>query len=244
MAHHNEASLVTQAIGRIRRDILIGSWLPGDRLPLVPLAKKYDTSTTVIREALMHMSNQFLVVNEAKQGFSVPYLSIDALADLNRVRCHTEELALRMSLERGDLMWESNVVAAHHRLSHTPRFGTGDHRGISDAWLDGAKEFHRTLISACKVPILTDLADALEDATSLYRLWSNESGDAVTRDLVHEHDSLVQAVVAKDLELAIDLLHRHYTESVQLILNAGLRTEALDPKTRPTAGGSSSDFKD
>lgn len=230
MAQHNEVSLVSQAINQIRHDILIGIWLPGDRLPLVPLAKKYDTSTTVIREALMRMSNQFLVANEAKQGFSVPYLSIDKLADLNRVRCHTEELALLMSLERGDLMWESNVVAAHHRLSHTPRFGPGDHRGISEDWLKGAKEFHRMLISACQVPVLTDLADALEDVTSLYRLWSNESADTVTRDLVDEHDALVQAIISKDKELAVQLLHGHYNESAQLILDAGLRSEALDPE--------------
>src|SRR5699024_8831909 len=121
------------------------NWAPGQHLPLAPLASRYQTSTTVMREALMQMSNGFLITNAANQGFSVPYLSLGELADLNLVRCHAEELALRLAIERGDLMWESSLVAVHHRLKHTERFGEGNLRGISQTWLDGAKEFHRIL---------------------------------------------------------------------------------------------------
>ncbi|WP_431710599.1 GntR family transcriptional regulator [Glutamicibacter uratoxydans] len=229
MPHDNKSSLVDSTIAAIRRDILTGQWKPGERLPLVPLAKRYETSTTVVRESLMQMSSDFLVINEAKQGFSVPYLSLPELSDLNRVRCHSEELALRLSLERGDLMWESTVVAAQHRLKHTERFGPGDQRGISDTWLEGAKEFHRLLISAAGIPVLEKLADALEDATSLYRLWSNTMPDHETQYLVDEHDPIVEAVIARDADTAVRLLAEHYNSSVDLILQAGLRPEAIDP---------------
>ena len=229
MQHDNKSSLVDSTIAEIRRDILTGQWKPGERLPLVPLAKRYETSTTVVRESLMQMSSNFLVVNEAKQGFSVPYLSLSALEDLNRVRCRTEELALELSIERGDLMWESTLVAAQHRLKHTERFGPGDQRGLSEDWLDGAKEFHRILISAAGIPLLAQLADALEDATSLYRLWSGAEADTETRHLVDEHDEIVTAVIERNADKAVRLLTEHYNASVELILKAGLRQEAIGP---------------
>lgn len=232
MPRPSNDSLVNQAKAAIRRDILRGAFLPGEHLPLVKLAKQYVTSTTVIREALMQMSRHFLVQNTPHAGFSVPHLSLDQLVDLNRLRCHNEELAIRMAIERSTVLWESQLIASLHTLKNTPIWVeaspalVGDaapERELSDAWLIAVKDFHRELISACGVPFLLEVADALEDAVSLYRWWANESRQAVVRALDHEHQDIVAAVLAKDSPTAERLLTQHYTDSVQIILDAGLR---------------------
>jgi DNA-binding GntR family transcriptional regulator len=217
---------------RIRSDILKGQWVPGSKLQSAALSQHYQTSTTVIREALTRLAGENFVAAEPNRGFSVPHLSLEMLRDLTEVRCRTEGLALELALDRGNLTWESELIAAHHQLSRTPRRGDDDPQHVSDAWADAHRAFHRKLIEPCGVPVLITWSHELADATELYRRWAAPSSAARRRDVEAEHASLLDAAVARDVTRATSCLREHYENTVDVVLQSGLITP---PITAPGA---------
>ncbi|CAN5392521.1 FCD domain-containing protein [soil metagenome] len=206
----------------IRTCILNGEWAPGEKLMPVSLAERYQTSTTVIREALTRMAGEKFVVMEPNKGFFVPGLSLDELRDITEVRCRSEGFALELAIQRGDLVWESGLIAAHHQLAKTPRRAPDDPSQIADAWSDAHREFHRKLIEPCNVPVLTNLARHLDDTIGLYRRWAAPSTAAASRDVEREHQAILDAVIARDADLAARLLRAHYETTMDVILVSGL----------------------
>ncbi|MEV6164215.1 GntR family transcriptional regulator [Streptomyces sp. NPDC052052] len=227
-------SLVTEVHERIRADILNGHWEPGEQLRVSALAKHYETSTTVVREALTRLAGQRFVHLRPNHGFSVPRLSLADLQDITLVRCHTETLALRLAIERGDLAWESEVVAAHHRLANTPRRREDDPERVTEEWSAAHRSLHRTLIEACGVPTLLDMCDTLFDITELRRRWSAPTLAASVRDVAAEHADLVAAALARDTERATEQLREHYERTSRILLESGLveGVERMDDTAR------------
>src|SRR4051812_12034189 len=66
----------------LRTDIVTGKLLPGQRLKALSLAKYYEVSLNVIREALNRLAGEKLVEVEPQQGFAVRTLSSEDLEDL------------------------------------------------------------------------------------------------------------------------------------------------------------------
>jgi len=207
---------------RVRLDILNGEWKPGDRLQPATLAERYQTSTTVVREALTRLAGERFVTVEPNRGFFVPKLSLDELRDLTEVRCRAETHALCLAIQRGDLSWESELIAAHHKLSRTPRRSEADPQHVADAWAEAHREFHNKLIEACRVPVLLELSRQLSDATELHRRWAAPSPAASHRDVEREHQDILSAILARDVDQASALLRDHYERTLQVVLDSGL----------------------
>ncbi len=67
---------------RLRREILHGDLMPGDRLTAADLQDRFSLGLTPIREALMRLSAEGLVDAETHRGARVADVSRAALADL------------------------------------------------------------------------------------------------------------------------------------------------------------------
>lgn len=220
-------TLSTEVRDRLRLDILAGRWTPGQKLQLVALSEHYETSSTVVREALTRLIGERLVHLKPNRGFFVPELSLEELRDYNELRCLSEEFGVKLAIERGDLEWESELFAAHHTMARTPRIIDDEGGRLNDDWLVAHNNFHAKLLSACGLPVLIDLTSTLADGNSLYRRWAVPSRGQTERDIEQEHREILQAVLDRDAERAGALLRAHYTLSMELILEAGLRPEAL-----------------
>jgi DNA-binding GntR family transcriptional regulator len=206
----------------IRADVLDGRWTPGEKLQPITLSELYETSTTVIREALTRLAGERFVRVEPNRGFFVPRLSLDQLRDITEVRCRNEGLALELAITRGDLTWESELIAAHYQLSHTQRRGPDDPAHVAEAWSEAHRAFHTKLIEACNVPVLLNLARQLSDSTELYRRWAAPSPAAGSRNVEQEHREILEATVARDATAATKLLRKHYETTVDVVLRSGL----------------------
>lgn len=209
-------------LDQVRRAILHGDWSPGDRLQPLQLAERFGTSTTVVREALALLVGDGLVLAKSNRGFFVPDLHLRELEDITELRCVTESLAARLATERGDLDWESELTAAHHRLSKTRRRLSDDPGHINPEWSTAHRDFHLALISACDSDAILRLAANLADSTELYRRWAAPSTAAVKRNVEEEHNALLQAALARDGQLLGALLRSHYEATVRVVLEAGL----------------------
>lgn len=206
----------------IRSDIISGRWMPGARLQPMKLSEVYRTSTTVIRESLTRLAGEGFVSLEQNHGFSVPRLSLDELRDLTEVRCRMEGLAVELAIQRGDLAWESELIAAHHQLSRTARRPEADPEHVSQEWEDAHRAFHVKLIEASNVPVLLKVAENLTHSTELYRRWAAPSSAASSRDVEQEHRSILDAALKRDAVAASAALRSHYEKTVDVILKSRL----------------------
>lgn len=191
----------------LRAEILAGTLAPSTRLRLVDLGERFSVSQTVVREALTRLAEQKIVDSLPMQGFRVASLTLKDLTALTEARLHIESLVLRLAIERGDINWETSVVAANHRLSRTPnRLDTGE---INEQWLIAHDAFHSALLEGCNNHRLLHAAASLRDAAALYRIWSVPLGRDYHRDLNGEHTDLRDAALARDADTAVARLEAH-----------------------------------
>ena len=206
-----------EVYARLRADILSGRLLPGTRLRFADLTERYDCSTSVVREGLTRLAEQGLVQAEPQHGFHVTPLSDDDLEDLTTARCELEGLVLRMSIERGDIAWESELVAAHHALDRTPMESDGDPALMNEDWTTAHSRFHQALLAACPNQRLRSMALSLRDAAELYRRWSLPIGHDEARDVPSEHRALADAALRGDAPEAVGLLEEHLRRTTRTL---------------------------
>lgn len=218
-----------EAYARVRADILSGRLRPGERLPFARMTEQYGLSAGVLREALPRLVEQGLVVSKPQLGFEVVAVSVRDLEHLTQARVAIETLVLRLSMEHGDVAWESRALAAHHMLSRTPIEGeAGD--PIAESWRVAHAEYHAALVDACPNPRLRSIANSLRDAGELYRCWSKGLRDGVwdERDVAAEHRRILEAALAHDVGTAVAELAQHIERTTTELIALSGDGEARD----------------
>lgn len=213
-------TLSTHVRSALRGDILSGKWAPGEKLQLTSLSSHYQTSSTVVREALTRLVGDRLVLLKANRGFFVPVLSLAELRDITELRCVNEQFAVSLAIERGDLNWEGELMAVHHRMEKTPSRDAENRPTIE--WAAAHQAFHAQLLAACGVPVLIDLTNTLSDLTQLYNRWATSATNWSGRDLSAEHQAILDAALARDAETTSRLLAEHYHGTLEAITTLGV----------------------
>lgn len=219
-------TLVQTLYDQIRLDILSGKIEPGSKLRFSKLKEDYSASMGVLREVLSLLSGQGLVTNLSQQGFKAMALTMDDLRDLTDTRCYVEVMVLRDSIENGSIDWETRVVAAHHKLSRTPKEDLKKGIAVTENWSAAHQGFHEALTSASKRTRLNHFSSGLRDAAEVYRQWSMVF-EVEKRDVAAEHEELMQLSIARDADGACRALEAHLRATSDLILSGtALNSEA------------------
>jgi len=205
----------------LRAEILAGRLAPGQRLSPSDLAVQHGVSSNVLREALSRLAGERLVSAAPQQGFAVVSVSAADLDHVTELRELVELHAMRRSIERGDLAWEGTVVAAHHRLAHTPMTIPDHPEQLNREWARAHRAFHATTMSGCQNPRLVELADRLSESAEIYR-YRSQLVDEGSRDVAGEHRSIFEAVIARDAPQACQL-HAEHIRRTARIVSAALR---------------------
>ncbi|WP_199746559.1 MULTISPECIES: GntR family transcriptional regulator [unclassified Amycolatopsis] len=201
--------LSEQVYVHLRDAIMRGDFEPGAALKPQDLAKAQGVSLAVVREALVRVVGDGLADRLPNRGFAVPAFSDRRWQEIAEARRTIEPVMLRLSIENGDVDWESRVRAAHHKLARTPVFVPEEGEYLSDAWSEAHRVFHRTLLEGCGNPVLLEVFDRMWTASELARRWSAHRTPG--RDGVTEHRRLEEATLARDADTAAAVLTRHLT---------------------------------
>jgi DNA-binding GntR family transcriptional regulator len=191
----------------LHKDLLSGRMTPGDRLRLLELSARFEVSQSVTREALVRLAEQGLVVANPQRGFRVRDLSVQDIEALTEARVQIELVALQLAIERGDIHWETSVVAGHHLLEKTPV--VSDDGRFNEEWAQRHRAFHRALLSGCANSHLDAVAAELRDCAELYRRWYWALSDENDRVFASEHRLLKELALARETNSAQSLLRTH-----------------------------------
>jgi DNA-binding GntR family transcriptional regulator len=196
----------------LRASLLSGEFKPGEKLRPAMLQEKLDVGLTPLRESLMRLSVEGLVVGEAQRGFHVRQVTLDEFVDLMETRRELERICIVRAIERGTAEWEAQIVAAEHLLALTPLPKTPRDVAAAELWEVRHRAFHHALVSACGSPWRLQFWNRLTDHSERYRklrLLRRHEPVAQVRDFVTEHRRLMNAVVARDVARACQLVDQH-----------------------------------
>ncbi|UWQ35437.1 FCD domain-containing protein (plasmid) [Leisingera sp. M527] len=211
----------------IKKDIIEGRWRPGTKLSISDMRKDYDVSLSPLREALSRLAATGFITSERQRGFRISDVSQAGLKDLNNVRTKLECWAICDAIDNSDKNWESDVIAAYHRLARTPYECNEQIGRVSAEWNRCHKEFHSALVSACKSTWLMRFRDILFDEMERYRNLSLEyttkrrestrKGGNRTASFEDEHQMMVQAILDGDKENACALITQHFQNTYEIV---------------------------
>jgi len=210
-------SIGEAAYQRIRSDIIFGRLLPGQKLKLDQLKQSYSVSVSTLREILSRLASEWLVLAEGQRGFEVSPVSRENLKEVAALRQLLECHAIEQSFAAGDVEWEGQVVAAHHKLfSMEQRVKSGE-RGETELWKRYDWQFHQALISACGSRALMETDAAVFDRYLRYQMLTlSNRGDIAIR----EHRMLLDCALQRDAATACKVLTVHIEGGVEHALAA------------------------
>ena len=198
-----EGSATHRAYLELREMIVTGKLRPGEKLKIEGLRKLLDTGASPIREALSLLTSDNLVERLDQRGFRAAEVSAENFAEILKLRCNLENMALRESIANATDAWEEGVVLAHHRMQRAS--GTGP-----EVFEPLHKAFHMALLSNANSPILLKICSQLYDLNIRYRYLAGNTLNYQKRDVSEEHAKVLDAVVARDPDLASERLLQHY----------------------------------
>ncbi|MBW6399343.1 GntR family transcriptional regulator [Roseomonas sp. HJA6] len=227
--HETEETPGEAAYRRIRADVLAGSLAPGRKLGLDGLRAIYGVAIGTLREALFRLASEGLVVAEGQRGFAVAPVSSEDFREVAELRLLLECYAVTESFAAGDLDWEGQVVAAHHKLAILERRLLAGEAADATQWKRYDREFHQALISACGSVTLLETYAAAYDRFLRYQMVAVVFRGAVAAE---QHAALLACALARDAPRAQAILRDHVDGCVDHVVRGG----ALAPFARRSPG--------
>lgn len=207
-------TLVESAYRSLRRDIIEGRLPPGEKLRIEHIKDNYGVGAGTMREALSLLISDALVNSQGQRGFRVAPVSLEDFGDITNIRVMLECEALRQSLALGDDAWEGDLIAAFHRLSKAEeKLSESNNR---EEWEERNRVFHEVLIAACPSHWIKHFLAILYHQTERYRRLSLQQ-KAIPRDIHAEHEALFKAALARNADLACEILAQHIRFTFQSI---------------------------
>jgi GntR family transcriptional regulator, carbon starvation induced regulator len=208
-------TIASDVFDRLRGDILEGRLSPGTRLRFKDLRTRYGSGLSPLREALMRLAADDLVILEDHKGFRVAPISQEELVDLAMTWFELEALGIRKSIEKGDDRWAANIRARFKEMS---KHRMTAHGTIDPDWEPHNLAFHESLYAACDSPSLMRFCRVLSERFSRYRrLWARRPH---ARNISKEHEDLCRAVLKRDTAAAVAALRKHRTATIQDLLES------------------------
>lgn len=204
-------SLVASIAVEVGAEIVEGVRAPGSDLNSVDLARKFDTSRTPIREALMLLEKQGLISIPPRRRPAVIALDLPGIREIYRLRSGLLEMA-------------AAHVAAHVTPSGLDRLRTsvadmaaaqGDLRAF--VWNNVA--FHDQMTTMGENRLAKSIIDSLLLRTVPLRRLSLSWPGRIGKSL-DDHQRLVRAFEERDVTLAVALVRSNHRSALETVERA------------------------
>jgi DNA-binding GntR family transcriptional regulator len=196
---------------QLRAEMISCQLAPGTELREAELASRFAMSKSPVRDALMRLEREGLVLSLPRQGYRVAPISLPDVMDMFHLRAALERACVeRIAQDCSDTELKS--------LNEFRRFKPQDWEG---GFLAYNRAFHRRLAhlsgNARLRDHLIELIDLMERAV-LMSLSNTKQGDP--RALLDEHVALIDALQARAAKLAQRLAERHVNAAGKRVHNA------------------------
>lgn len=187
----------------IRRRILAGKFPAGHTFNASHLSGTMAASRTPIREALLRLLAEGLLV-ETPRGLAVKQLTEEDIMEVYEVRIPLEALAARLAATNTTALHLAQIEAAQEKFSWAARQPDPDVE-----WLAAANiEFHRAICQAARNTLLLEFISKIYETVGRFRTTTLGRPGRLQTALA-EHEQLVAAIAARDAARAEDIARHH-----------------------------------
>lgn len=139
----------------LKRNLMVGRFAPGQKLPLRGLAKSLGTSLMPVRDALQRLESLGCLSSNGNRSMTVPLFSDDELQDI---------CALRILLE-GRAAEQAAINRDKAQLADLNRFCSEIEKAVAkedlDRFLEANYKFHMTIATMSGIAFIGDLLESL-----------------------------------------------------------------------------------
>ena len=199
----------------LKNDIIRGVYQPDEKLRMSLLTSRYALGVGPLREALSQLVAERLVTVVNQKGYRVAPMSEQELLDIFDARANMEAM----------------LVARAHLLNKLESCEASEH--LLDEWDQRHQAFHTAIVAGCGSQYLLQMRERLFDLAARYRfIWLRTTVLSVEmlEDKHVQHQTLVDAILARDAEQASALMREHLLTPIPII------QQAMAGKLSPQAG--------
>ncbi|MFA6841256.1 MAG: GntR family transcriptional regulator [Sphaerochaetaceae bacterium] len=197
---------VADGIYRTLRDMILGlKFEPGQELNVVDLTERLQVSRSPVRDALMKLSNDKLVDIFPQKGTRVSLLDLDQVEEERFIRTGLEEQAVKRFVDR----WTASDIAAMEAAIAQQKIMEAS-RSYEQflVWDDTFHSIIFTGIGRTRSWQLIQSQCGNYHRIRLLSFWY----EGVSHDVIAQHEQLVQAFKERNLDLVLEVEHRHLTK--------------------------------
>jgi DNA-binding GntR family transcriptional regulator len=206
-------SLADDVVDRLRDAIFHGSFKPGEALREEQLAAMLDVSRGPVREALVQLEREGLVLVRRHRGASVARLSRTDLEDVYSLRLALERLAMQRAVryvtDEDFLAMEAVLTAFDTALDHAPSV-----KEVAE--LD--VRFHDLIYRAARHQRLYDCWANLKSQIYIFLLSRNVADPDFREITVRAHADLLDTLRTRDEARAIAAIEEHLRGSYDRVV--------------------------
>lgn len=189
----------------LRRAIISGKLVAGQRLNERQLAADMEISTSPLKEALRQLENEGLVRTEARRGTYVTFSTRQA-EEMSLARAALESIITRQAARHGS---EAHFDALRAMIA---RMREAVDSADPDELIALNEQFHEAIHEASGCDYLRRLQNAQRMYDHATRITVLTDAETRRRSFL-EHEAIMQAVVARDADLAERLMREHIVKA-------------------------------
>jgi GntR family transcriptional regulator, colanic acid and biofilm gene transcriptional regulator len=194
-----------QIYTRLKRNLMMGRFVPGQKLPLRALAKSLGTSLMPVRDALQRLESTGCVVSTPNRTMMVPEFTSKQLQDICTLRTILEGAAA----ENATLLRTQEEIDALR--AHVDDIARSAETNDIDLFLEANYHFHMQVAEMSRLSFIGNLLEPLwmHIGPSVRQSVPN---DALFQSAARHHREVYDAIVAKDPDKAVAAIQRDIME--------------------------------
>ena len=196
---------------QLRADLISCALAPGTEIREAELAARFDMSKSPVRDALMRLEREGLVITLPRQGYRVAPVSLTDVLDMFQLRAALERACVERIV----------TYTSQEQLDELNAFRHFDASAWDGGFIAYNRAFHRRLAqlgaNTRMRDQLIDLIDLMERAVFM-SLNNVKKGDP--QPLVGEHGDIIDALQARTLKRAQRLVEQHIVAAGKRVSNA------------------------
>lgn len=202
----NSLTLTHKVSDSLRHEIINGKRVAGERLNEVAIANSFNVSRGPVREAILHLASEGLVIVAPHRGAFVRTLDPQGVMDLFELRIALESEAAALAAQR---ITGPDLVRLRSTQQQSSQLVNANDDGFSNE-----VDLHDFI---GKISMNTALSESVKNVNTELRLVRLRSGSNSNRaaEAVREHDEIIKQISVRDAKGAREAMRYHLRRSLE-----------------------------
>ncbi|HET6547025.1 MAG TPA: GntR family transcriptional regulator [Solirubrobacter sp.] len=201
------------AYAALHAAIVAGELSPGERLIEEELAERLGRSRGAVREAILRLAHEGLVIRERNRGARVRRFTVDEAIEILEARAALESLAAGYAAERRTADEACELQGLVKAMGELHR--AGELLAISER----NATMHRRILEVSRHQVAHDICARLHSQVVRFQFRTVLAPGRAQKSLA-EHRAIISAIVAKDRAAAEQAMRSHLTNVASTLVDA------------------------